>query len=84
LPARELLAEFERLAPDVFKPSSEALIGASRDLDFCRPVGAAFAGCPSIFLDYTILEKTDRAVVVHFGGTLAAGRHYGTSGRGHH
>jgi mannose-1-phosphate guanylyltransferase/mannose-1-phosphate guanylyltransferase/mannose-6-phosphate isomerase len=71
LPARELVAEFERLAPDLLSHARDALAGASRDIDFLRLDPAAFAQCPSISIDYAIMEKTERAVVVpaDFGWT---------------
>ena len=35
-----------------------------RDLDFLRLEERAFETCPSISIDYAVMEKTDRAVVV--------------------
>ena len=62
-----LLAEMERLAPEVVEASSKALAAARRtgttvDLD-----EAAFAACPSISIDYALMEKTDRAAVAPIG-----------------
>jgi mannose-1-phosphate guanylyltransferase/mannose-6-phosphate isomerase len=62
-----LLAEMERLAPQVLQASREALDKANRsgvviDLD-----DAAFAACPSISIDYAVMERTDRAAVAPIG-----------------
>lgn len=63
LSAAAYLDELERLAPDVFSACREALANASRDADFLR-LGAAFEACPSISIDYAVMEKTGKAVVV--------------------
>lgn len=71
LPARELVEEFERRAPDLLAHARESLQKASRDIDFLRLDPKAFERCPSISIDYAIMEKTERAVVVptDFGWT---------------
>jgi mannose-1-phosphate guanylyltransferase/mannose-1-phosphate guanylyltransferase/mannose-6-phosphate isomerase len=71
LPARELLAEFDRLAPDLLENAHESLRKATKDIDFCRLDPEAFGRTPSISIDYAIMEKTDRAAVVpaDFGWT---------------
>ncbi len=62
--AATLIAEMERHAPDVVVAVRAALAGRVVDLDFIRLEPGAFAGCPSISLDYAVAEKTDRAAVV--------------------
>lgn len=62
-PVAELLAEFERLAPDVLDAARRALSAKAADLDFLRLEKAAFAAAPSISIDYAVMEKTDRAAV---------------------
>ena len=62
--AGTLLAEMERLAPQVAGACRAALNGARRDLDFLRLDENAFATAPSISIDYAVMEKTDRAAVV--------------------
>jgi mannose-1-phosphate guanylyltransferase/mannose-6-phosphate isomerase len=71
LPAQALVDEFERLAPDLLAHAKAALREASRDIDFLRLDPTAFSKCPSISIDYAIMEKTERAVVVpaDFGWT---------------
>ena len=64
LPARVFLDELEMLAPDVLAACRGSLAGATSDLDFLRLEQRAFEACPSISIDYAVMEKTDRAVVV--------------------
>jgi mannose-1-phosphate guanylyltransferase/mannose-6-phosphate isomerase len=64
LPARAFIDELEKRAPEVLAACRESLAGATRDLDFLRLKQSAFETCPSISIDYAIMEKTDRAVVI--------------------
>lgn len=64
LPAQGYLDELERLAPDVLNACRAALSGASKDCDFLRICADAFAASPSISIDYAVIEKTARSVVV--------------------
>jgi mannose-1-phosphate guanylyltransferase/mannose-6-phosphate isomerase len=64
LPAQLFIDELEMRAPDVLAACRGSLAGATRDLDFVRLEESAFEPCPSISIDYAIMEKTDRAVVV--------------------
>jgi mannose-1-phosphate guanylyltransferase/mannose-1-phosphate guanylyltransferase/mannose-6-phosphate isomerase len=59
-----LLAEMERLAPDILAAATASLAARSTDLDFIRLGAEAFATAPDISIDYAIAEKTDKAVVV--------------------
>ena len=61
--AASLLAELERLAPELVASVRAAVDGAGRDLDFVR-LGPAFADAPSISIDYAVMERTALAVVV--------------------
>jgi mannose-1-phosphate guanylyltransferase/mannose-1-phosphate guanylyltransferase/mannose-6-phosphate isomerase len=61
--AEFLLAEMERLAPEILKPVRAALKSRTADLDFIR-LGAAFTDAPDISIDYAIAEKTEKAAVV--------------------
>ncbi len=63
------LDELERLRPDIARACDAAFAGASIDGDFLRAERAAFSACPSDSIDYAVMEKTARAVVV----PLAAG-----------
>jgi mannose-1-phosphate guanylyltransferase/mannose-6-phosphate isomerase len=64
LPARVFIDELARQAPEVLAACRKALAAATRDLDFLRLEESAFETCPSISIDYAVMEKTDRAVVV--------------------
>jgi mannose-1-phosphate guanylyltransferase len=59
-----MLAEMIEFAPDVAKAAGEAVAKATRDLDFIRLDGEAFAKSPDISIDYAIMEKTANAAVV--------------------
>jgi len=58
------LAELEQHAPAVLAAARAALDGSHRDLDFTRLGVEAFARAPSISIDYAVMEKTRRAVVI--------------------
>ena len=62
--AGQLIAEMERHAPEVLAAARAAVSGAGSDLDFVRLDARTFAKAPSISIDYAVMEKTDRAVVV--------------------
>ena len=59
-----LLAEMERLAPEVLSAVQAAMKTRTSDLDFLRLGAEAFEAAPEISIDYAIVEKTDKAVVV--------------------
>ncbi|HEY9033838.1 MAG TPA: mannose-1-phosphate guanylyltransferase/mannose-6-phosphate isomerase [Pseudomonadales bacterium] len=62
--ASVLLAELEKFAPDMLHACRQALDKAESDLDFIRLDQAAFNDCPEDSIDYAVMEKTDRAVVI--------------------
>ncbi|WP_159997890.1 mannose-1-phosphate guanylyltransferase/mannose-6-phosphate isomerase [Roseomonas sp. 18066] len=62
--AATLLAELERLAPELLAAVRAAVEGATRDLDFIRLDPEAFAAAPDISIDYAVMEKTAHAAVV--------------------
>ena len=64
LPAGAFLDELQRFAPDVLDAARSARSGATSDLDFLRLADAPFRAGPSISIDYAVMEKTDRAVIV--------------------
>lgn len=55
--ARTLIAEFERLAPDLLALCRDALAGAREDLDFTWLDEAAYGRCQSVSLDYAVMEQ---------------------------
>jgi mannose-1-phosphate guanylyltransferase/mannose-6-phosphate isomerase len=62
--ASAILAELERLAPEVVSTCRSALDHDSADLDFLRLEREAFAGCPSVAIDVAVMERTDRGCVL--------------------
>jgi len=64
LPAKQFLAECERLAPEVFAAARGGVAGAKRDLDFIRLDEAEFSASPNISVDYAIFERTSMAAVL--------------------
>ncbi len=62
--ADRYLEELERHAPAILKASREALVRASRDLDFLRLESEAFTACPGDSIDYAVMEKTQHAAVI--------------------
>ncbi len=62
--ASAILAELERLAPEVVSACRSAMEHESPDLDFLRLEREAFASCPSVALDVAVMEKTDRGAVL--------------------
>lgn len=62
--ASQFLAELEQFRPDILAACQTALADTTADLDFVRINEEAFAACPDESVDYAVMEKTDRAVVV--------------------
>jgi mannose-1-phosphate guanylyltransferase/mannose-6-phosphate isomerase len=61
------LAELERLAPQVKIAAELALAGAKRSGVLIALDAQAFAACPSISIDYAVMEKTRHAAVAPLG-----------------
>jgi mannose-1-phosphate guanylyltransferase/mannose-6-phosphate isomerase len=68
---RVLLAEMELLAPEVVRACRAALDSGKRDGVSITLDEAAFAVCPSISIDYAVMEHTDRAAVAPIGVSWA-------------
>ncbi|MBV9866463.1 MAG: mannose-1-phosphate guanylyltransferase/mannose-6-phosphate isomerase [Abitibacteriaceae bacterium] len=64
LSAKTYLEELERLHPEVVAACREAVQQAYHDLDFYRLAEKAFVTCPSISIDYAVMEKTVKAAVI--------------------
>lgn len=58
------LQELERFNPVMLAVCSQALAAAKVDLDFVRLDKSIFAACPADSIDYAVMEKTDKAVVI--------------------
>ncbi|EDY37390.1 mannose-1-phosphate guanylyltransferase/mannose-6-phosphate isomerase [Cyanobium sp. PCC 7001] len=62
--ASAVLAELERLAPEVVSACRAALEHDAADLDFLRLEREAFAGCPSVAIDVAVMERTELGSVL--------------------
>ena len=81
--ASAFLAELERLAPTMLAACQQALAAGHADTDFLWLDREAFAACPKDSIDYAVMEKTDRAVVMPLDGGLERCRFLvGAVGRG--
>ena len=58
------LDELKKFNPAIIEQCQKALADAQDDLDFVRVAKDAFEQCPSDSIDYAVMEKTDRAVVI--------------------
>lgn len=63
-----MLAELQRLAPDILSACEQALDDAKHEQDFIWLEEAAFSACRSDSIDYAVMEKTQLAQVVPFAG----------------
>lgn len=61
--ADSYLEELNRLQPKIFNATEKAMQNAVPDLDFIRPNVGAFTACPSLSIDYAVMELTNKAVV---------------------
>ena len=66
LDARIYLDELDRLQPIMFKACRAAMDQAVQDLDFLRVDQPAFSDCPSVSVDYAVMEQSDRVSVMPF------------------
>ncbi|MGR8930614.1 MAG: mannose-1-phosphate guanylyltransferase/mannose-6-phosphate isomerase [Gammaproteobacteria bacterium] len=62
--AGRFLQELEKFNPEMLNACREALAAATKDLDFTRLDKEIFTRCPSDSIDYAVMEKTDKAVVI--------------------
>ena len=62
--ATSILQEMEHFSADIYHSVHTAVSKGTQDLDFCRLDRVAFTACPSDSIDYAVMEKTDKVVVV--------------------
>jgi len=62
--ADSYLQELEQFEPEMLACTTEAYSKRQDDMDFSRLDKETFSNCPAQSIDYAIMEKTDRAVVV--------------------
>lgn len=58
------IEEIGRFSPEILEKCGEAMQQGKQDSDFYRARKELFDACPSDSIDYAVMEKTDRAVVV--------------------
>lgn len=58
------LEELKKHRPDIYEACQLSMESTSRDNDFLRINELAFDACPSVSIDYAVMEKTDDAVVI--------------------
>ena len=58
------LNELKAFRPDIYTACEKAFANRQRDKDFLRIDAEAFKACPDESIDYAVMEKTDKAVVV--------------------
>lgn len=66
--AQVLIDELKRFEPEMVDAVEASLAAATLDLDFVRIDPAAFSRAPRKSIDYSLMEKTDKAAVIegHF------------------
>jgi mannose-1-phosphate guanylyltransferase / mannose-6-phosphate isomerase len=62
--ASSFLQELEKFHPTMLAACKKALAAAKADMDFVRLDKALFSACPADSVDYAVMEKTDKAVVI--------------------
>ena len=62
--ASRYIEELRKYCPDIYEGCLLSMKGISMDNDFLRVNDSAFSACPSISVDYAVMEKTSDAVVV--------------------
>ncbi|MEI7995636.1 MAG: mannose-1-phosphate guanylyltransferase/mannose-6-phosphate isomerase [Methylococcaceae bacterium] len=62
--AGSFLTELEKFNPDMLAICRQALKAAKVDMDFVRLDKEIFSTCPADSIDYAVMEKTDKAVVI--------------------
>jgi mannose-1-phosphate guanylyltransferase/mannose-6-phosphate isomerase len=62
--ASSFLSELEKFNPEMLSICRQALKAAKVDLDFVRLNKELFSTCPADSIDYAVMERTDKAVVI--------------------
>ena len=64
--ASVIAAELEKFVPEVVKTCRSVIDGGSQDLDFFRISKDLFSTVPADSIDYAVMEKTDKGVMIGF------------------
>lgn len=62
--AEKYLEELKIFCPDIYQACFKAMQHQQQDMDFTRIDKQAFIDCPANSIDYAVMEKTDRAVMI--------------------
>ncbi len=62
--AKTILQELNKFSPDIVKCCKDSISDSKKDLEFQRIDREVFNDCPNISIDLSVLEKTDRGVVL--------------------
>jgi mannose-1-phosphate guanylyltransferase len=62
--ASRYLEELQKYRPDILEACNKAINAMKRDLDFIRVDKEAFSAAPADSIDYAVMEKTEKAMVV--------------------
>ncbi|MGL4309802.1 MAG: mannose-1-phosphate guanylyltransferase/mannose-6-phosphate isomerase [Paracoccaceae bacterium] len=65
---RDILAAFEKHAPDLLAPCRDAIRNGAEDLGFFRLAEADYAKSRAISFDYAVMERADNVAAVPFSG----------------
>ena len=67
--ASSYLEELEKYEPEIHYSCKQSLNKATKDLDFIRLDKEEFQKCNNKSIDYAVMEKTKKGIVVPFNGT---------------
>ena len=62
--ASSYLKALKEFKPEIYELASQAYKKATSDLDFIRLDSEIFSKCPSVSIDYAVMEKTKEGIVV--------------------
>lgn len=58
------LEELKKASPDIYDAAVESVLTGEKKEDYIRLNSETFARCPNISIDYAVMEKTHKAVVI--------------------
>ena len=67
--ASAYLKELKKHEPEIYSACKKSFIAKSKDLDFIRLDNIEFNKCPNKSIDYAVMEKTNKGIVVPFDGS---------------
>ena len=62
--AKNILKEIKKFSPEVLQSCEKSILKKNLDLDFQRLDKKIFIECPNISIDYAVMEKTNKGVVL--------------------